>query len=186
MEAASSPVRCVVADDHPSVLTAVCAYLIEEGVDVIARARNGHEALELIKTMTPAVAVVDLRMPGLTGIEVAREVTRLGLTTAVIVFTGDAERAHLVDAVGAGVRGLVLKEGPLKDLVRAVGIVAAGGTYVDTSLAGTFATAGTTDKQVELTEREREVLGLLARGRSYEQIAAELSSRSGCGPCARR
>ena len=170
----SAGTRCLVADDHPAVLNAVCDYLTEEGIDIVARARSGREALAKIESMEPAVAIVDLRMPELSGIEVAREVARLGSTTAVILFTGDADRARLVDAVDAGARGFVLKEAPLTDLLRAIETVLAGGTYVDPVLAGTLASARATDKLVELTPREREVLRLLADGKTYEQIGKEL------------
>jgi two-component system nitrate/nitrite response regulator NarL len=144
VESGSAPIRCVVADDHPSVLAAVSDYLADQGIEVVGRARNGNDALEKIKALTPSVAVLDLRMPGLTGTEVTREAGRLGLETAVILFTGDAERHHLVDAVDAGARGFILKEGPLSDLLRAVETVAAGGTWIDTSLAETLASAGHT------------------------------------------
>jgi DNA-binding NarL/FixJ family response regulator len=170
----SARTRCLVADDHPAVLNAVCDYLTEEGIDIVARARSGREALAKIESMEPAVAIVDLRMPELSGIEVAREVARLGSATAVILFTGNADQAQLVDAVDAGARGFVLKEAPLTDLLRAIETVLAGGTYVDAVLAGTLASARATDKLVELTERERDVLRLLANGNNYEQIGKEL------------
>jgi two-component system response regulator DesR len=175
VEARGVPVRCVVADDHPSVLGAVSGYLDAEGVDVVARARNGREALEKINAAAPAVAVLDLRMPGLSGIEVAKELVRLGSTTAVILFTGDADRDHLIDALDAGARGFVLKEGPLSDLLIAVNTVAAGGTYIDALLASTLANVPEADKRVALTELERDVLRLLANGSSYEQIGAALA-----------
>ena len=175
MEARGVPVRCVVADDHPSVLGAVSGYLDAEGIDVVARARNGPEALEKIKAVAPAVAVLDLRMPGLSGIEVAKELVRLGSATAVILFTGDADRDHLVDALDAGARGFVLKEGPLSDLLIAINTVAAGGTYIDAVLASTLARVPETDERVALTELERDVLRLLANGSSYEQIGAALA-----------
>ncbi len=125
--------------------------------------------------MAPAVAVLDLRMPGLSGIEVAKELVRLGSATAVILFTGDADRDHLSDALDAGARGFVLKEGPLSDLLIAINTVASGGTYIDAVLASTLARVPETDKRVALTELERDVLRLLANGSSYEQIGAALA-----------
>lgn len=165
------PIRCLVADDHPAVVRAVCDFLEAEGLEVVARARDGAEALAKIESTRPAIALLDLKMPTLTGIEVAR---RAKPGTAVILYTGHADRALLADAVDAGARGYVLKEAPLADLVRAIETVAAGGTYVDPVLAGALATSAATQKLPALTQREREVLRLLADGRSNEEIGKAL------------
>jgi DNA-binding NarL/FixJ family response regulator len=164
--------RCLIADDHPAVLKAVSTYLQEEGIEVVAQARNGRDALNKIETIAPEVAIVDLRMPQLSGIEVARQAARAGVATAVILYTGAADRALLSEAVDAGARGFVLKEAPLPDLVRAIETVGNGGTYVDAVLAGELASAKATARLTELTQREREVLRLLADGNDYEQIGA--------------
>jgi DNA-binding NarL/FixJ family response regulator len=166
--------RCLIADDHPAVLKAVSTYLQEEGIEVVAQARNGRDALSKIETIAPEVAIVDLRMPQLSGIEVARQAARAGVATAVILYTGAADRALLSEAVDAGARGFVLKEAPLPDLVRAIETVGNGGTYVDAVLAGELASAKATARLTELTQREREVLRLLADGNDYEQIGAAL------------
>jgi DNA-binding NarL/FixJ family response regulator len=166
--------RCLIADDHPAVLKAVSTYLQEEGIEVVAQARNGRDALSKIETIAPEVAIVDLRMPQLSGIEVARQAARAGVATAVILYTGAADRALLSEAVDAGARGFVLKEAPLPDLVRAIETVGNGGTYVDAVLAGELASAQATARLTELTQREREVLRLLADGNDYEQIGAAL------------
>jgi DNA-binding NarL/FixJ family response regulator len=92
----------------------------------------------------------------------------------MILYTGAGDQALVVEAVDAGARGFVLKEAPLSDLVRAVETVAAGGTYVDAVLAGALTSAKATGRLVELTEREREVLRLLADGYAYEEIGKEL------------
>jgi DNA-binding NarL/FixJ family response regulator len=166
--------RCVVADDHPAVLNAVCAYLLDEGVEVVGRARNGAEALAKIESMQPTVAIVDLRMPDFSGIDVAREAGRVAPSTGIVLYTGTADAALLVEAVDAGARGFVLKEAPLTDLLRAIETIAAGGTYVDAVLAGTLASGKATQRLAQLTKREREVLRLLADGRKYEEIGKEL------------
>jgi DNA-binding NarL/FixJ family response regulator len=170
----SMPVRCLVADDHPAVLNAVCDYLAEEGIEIVARARNGRDALAKIESMQPAVAVVDFRMPDLSGVDLAREVTRSSSVTAVVLYTGVGDEALLVEAVDAGARGFVLKEAPLADLLRAIETVTGGGTYVDSALAGTLVSGRATGKLATLTERERDVLRLLADGKNYEQIAQQL------------
>jgi DNA-binding NarL/FixJ family response regulator len=167
-------VRCLIADDHPAVLNAVCDYLSEEGIEIVARARDGRDALAKIESMHPAVAIVDLRMPQLSGIDVARESARSSPVTAVILYTGFAEQALLVEAADAGARGVVLKEAPLGDLVRAIEIVAGGGTYVDPALASVLASGNATGKLTELSERQRDVLRLLANGNTYDEIGRQL------------
>jgi DNA-binding NarL/FixJ family response regulator len=166
--------RCLVADDHPAVLKAVVAFLTDEGIDVVAQSRTGDDALAKIESMKPTVAIVDLRMPGVSGLEVARQAARTVPETAIILYTGAGDSALLVEAVDAGVRGFVLKEAPLSDLVRAIETVSAGGTYVDAVLAGALTSGKATERLVELTKREREVLRLLADGKRYEEIAKEL------------
>jgi len=163
----------VVADDHPAVLRSVCDVLIDAGVDVVGRASNGEEAAAKIEATRPAVAVVDVRMPRLTGIEVASQVSRTAPETAVILYTAYGDRALLSEALDAGVRGFVLKEAPLQDLTRAVDMVAGGAVYVDPVLAGVLASAES-ERMPQLTKREREVLRLLADGLTNEEIGKRL------------
>jgi DNA-binding NarL/FixJ family response regulator len=163
----------VVADDHPAVLRSVCDVLIDAGVDVVGRASNGEEAAAKIEATRPTVAVVDVRMPRLTGIEVASQVSRTTPETAVILYTAYGDRALLSEALDAGVRGFVLKEAPLQDLMRAVDMVAGGAIYVDPVLAGVLASAES-ERLPQLTKREREVLRLLADGLTNEEIGKRL------------
>jgi DNA-binding NarL/FixJ family response regulator len=169
----SDPVRAVVADDHPAVLRSVCDILIDAGVDVVGRASNGEEAAAKIEATRPTVAVVDVRMPRMTGIEVAAHVSRTTPDTAVILYTAYGDRALLSEALDAGVRGFVLKEAPLQDLTRAVDMVAGGAVYVDPVLAGVLASAES-ERLPQLTKREREVLRLLADGLTNEEIGKRL------------
>jgi DNA-binding NarL/FixJ family response regulator len=173
--AESTPaVTCVVADDHPAVLEAVAEFLAQGGIDVVARARDGEEALERIEQRKPRVALVDVRMPKLGGIEVTRRAKRSTPDTAVLLYTGYGDRALLTEALDAGVSGFVLKEAPMDDLLRAVHAVASGGTYVDPVLAGTLAASSVGQKLPQLTQRERDVLRLLADGLSNEEIGKQL------------
>jgi len=163
-----------VADDHPALLTAVTDVLAEVGFDVVGTARDGREALDKIKAMQPRIALVDVRMPRLSGVEVARELSRVAPDVGVILYTAYGDRALLTEALDAGARGFVLKEAPLADLARAVRTVADGGTYVDPVLAGVLAAPAVTDSLPALTRREREVLRLLADGLSNEEIGKQL------------
>ena len=168
------PIACVVADDHPAVLEAVTEFLVQGGIEVVGRARDGEEALEKIEQRKPLVALVDVRMPRLGGIELTRRAARSTPDTAILLYTGYGDRALLTEALDAGVRGFVLKEAPMDDLLRAVQSVAAGGTYVDPVLAGTLAASSVGSKLPQLTQRERDVLRLLADGLSNEEIGKRL------------
>jgi DNA-binding NarL/FixJ family response regulator len=172
--AETDAITCIVADDHPAVLEAVSAYLGKRGVEVVARARDGREALDQIRQRRPKVALIDLGMPRMSGIQVARETLRASPETAVILYTGAAEREQLTEALDAGARGFILKEAPLEDLVRAIETVASGGVYVDSVLAGLIATADSSQSIPQLTQREREVLRLLADGLRNEEIGKRL------------
>ncbi|MEX2048172.1 MAG: response regulator transcription factor [Gemmatimonadota bacterium] len=167
-------ITCLVADDHPAMIEAVCDVLEEHGIEVAGRARDGEEALAKLETRRPMVALVDLRMPRLSGIEVARRAQRSAPETAVIVYTAHGERALLTEALDAGVRGFLLKEAPLSDLVRAIEMVAGGQTYVDPGLAGVLATSDSAAKATKLTQRERDILRLLADGLKNEEIGKRL------------
>lgn len=171
-----SSIRCLVADDHPAIVDAVCRFLEgEDEVEVVGRARDGERALRELEELRPDVAVLDIRMPSLGGIEIARRLTQAGATTAVILYTGHPDRSLLLEALDAGVRGFLLKEAPLDDLMRAIRIVAGGGTYVDAALTGILAGPEAAERLPSLTKREREVLRLLADGMRNEQVARELS-----------
>jgi DNA-binding NarL/FixJ family response regulator len=164
----------VVADDHPAVLEAVAEFLAQAGVDVVSRAHDGEEALEQIEQRKPQVALVDVRMPKLGGIELTRRARRSTPSTAILLYTGYGDRALLTEALDAGVSGFVLKEAPMDDLLRAVKAVAGGGSYVDPVLAGTLAASSVGNKLPPLTHRERDVLRLLADGLSNEEIGKKL------------
>jgi DNA-binding NarL/FixJ family response regulator len=164
----------VVADDHPAVVEAVADVLAENGIEIVGRARDGSDAVKQIEEHKPDVAILDLRMPGMSGIEVARQIGRTAAETGVILYTAFGDRALLTEALDAGARGFVLKEAPLAEVVRAVELVASGRTYVDPVLAGVLSSSAATEKITSLTQRERDVLRLLADGMSNEEIGKAL------------
>lgn len=156
------------------MLEAVAEFLAQGEIEVVARAGDGEEALRQIERLKPQVALIDVRMPKLGGVELTRRARASAPSTAVLLYTGYGDRALLSEGLDAGVTGFVLKEAPIDDLLRAVRSVAAGGTYIDPVLAGTLAGAPSTAKHEELTRRERDVLRLLADGLSNEEIGNKL------------
>ena len=167
-----TPVTCLLADDHPAVVDAISLLLEASGVKIIGRVRDGHRALAEINSQRPSIALLDIRMPGMSGTEVARRVAHRNPSTNVILYTGYAERELLAEALDAGARGFVLKEAPLADLIRAIDMVVGGAIYVDPALA-TFLTAHGASEH-SLTSRERDVLRLLADGLANEEIGRRL------------
>src|SRR5205085_10910675 len=159
---------CLVADDHPTVLDSVSRFLESKGISV-ARATNGTEALAEIAAVRPEVALVDVAMKQLDGIEVAKRARAASPGTAVVLYTGRPDRSLVDNALAAGARGFVLKAGSLAELEQAVRTVAGGGSYVDPRLTATDRPA------IRLTPREREVLGLVADGMTNDRVAAELA-----------
>jgi DNA-binding NarL/FixJ family response regulator len=162
----------VIADDHPAIVSAVGDALERAGYTV-TRTVNGEEAAEAIATQQPAVAIVDADMPDILGTEVARRAQRSSPDTAVVMYTAYGDQALLVEALDGGVRGFVLKSAPLEELLRAVRLAAAGGTYVDPTMAGALTGRGR-ERVVALTERERDVLRLLSDGLDNEEIGQRL------------
>ena len=165
-------VTCLLVDDHPAILKALVAILSDDGIDVIGRAERGIEGLAIMETRRPDVALVDLRLPDLSGIEVVRAAAVSAPETACLLYTGYAEWAQAREALDAGARGVVSKEAPLADVARAICAVAAGGSYLDPRLGGELAIGA--PGRPELTRRERDVLRCLADGLTNDEIGAKL------------
>lgn len=171
--AASPSTTCVVADDHPAVLDAVSRFLERSGIDVVARVSSGDRALDEIRALNPSLALLDARMPALTGVEVARRASADAPETRTVLYTGYGDRALLAQALDAGARGFIRKDAPLNEVVQALVTVAEGETYVDPELAETLA-SGELETLSPLTPREQQVLALVADGLTNEKVAGEL------------
>jgi DNA-binding NarL/FixJ family response regulator len=166
-------VRCLVADDHPALLQAVCDYLQANGLAVVGTAPDGERAVAVAAEAHPDVALVDFRMPHLSGVELIARLLEISPETKVVVYTADADEALVRGALGVGASSVLLKESPLDDLVRAIETALAGARYIDPALPG-FGVEAAIDTPV-LTERERTVLSLLAEGLSHDEIGLKLS-----------
>jgi two-component system, NarL family, response regulator DesR len=128
-------VTCLLADDNGPVLEALASLLRTEGIDVVGEARTGVEALELMGQQPARVVVLDVRLPDLSGFEVARrsaEIVRK--QTSIIFYTSYADAKMVSEALDLGARGVVLKDAPPENLLHAIDAVSAGGVYVDPKL----------------------------------------------------
>ena len=169
--------RVLVADDHVIVREGVKALLDRAGLEVVAEASNGREAVRLAEAYHPDIAVLDLGMPLLNGLETARQVVEVSPRTGPVVLTMHAEDPYVLEALRAGVRGYVLKSQAAADLIQAIEQVSRGGLYVSPGVAGVLVQAylAKTDLPPDpLTSREREVLQLVAEGKRTKEIAAAL------------
>jgi DNA-binding NarL/FixJ family response regulator len=164
---------CVVADDHPPILDCLARYLEGAGFNVLGTALDGARALEAVIRLCPVVCIADVRMPKLDGLELSREIVKAAPQTAVLLYSGVSDKGLVSDALDAGARGFALKDAPLDDLGRAIDTVASGGLYVDPVLAAALASRRA-DTRKGLSEREREVLRMLAEGGSYAEIGSAL------------
>jgi two-component system, NarL family, nitrate/nitrite response regulator NarL len=171
-------VRVVVGDDHPMFRDGVVRALVMSGeVDVIAEADDGATALELIKTHKPDVALLDYRMPGLDGAEVAAAVRRDELSTRVLLLSAHDESAIVYHALAEGAAGFLPKESSRSEIVSAVLNCAKGRDVISPGLAAGL--AGEIRRRAEpaapaLSSREREVLQMIADGLTIPAIASRL------------
>jgi DNA-binding NarL/FixJ family response regulator len=167
------PITVIVADDHAIFRQGLASMLQPEAdIGLLAQAVDGAEALGLIESLRPEVAILDLSMPQLTGIEVARRVESAGLDTRVALLTMHDDPSAVLQAQEAGVAGYILKDNSFEELVQAVHAIAAGGTFVTPSIRAKMRALQRNGRPiVALSPREREVIRLIALGNSSKETA---------------
>jgi two-component system response regulator NreC len=177
----SARTRVLICDDHELFRDGIKALLgAEPGIEVVAEARNGREAVETALRLRPDAVLMDMEMPDLNGLEATRRIRRAESAIQVLILTMYAEEELVAQCLQAGAAGYVLKDVPVSQLVYAIQAVSRGGRYLSPE-----ALKGMLDQYVAggprpesrydlLTSRERDVLKLLAEGRSAKQVAAHL------------
>jgi two-component system response regulator DesR len=170
------PVRIMIAEDQTMVRQALVALLeLEPDLEVVAQAADGHEALAMARKYQPDVAVLDIEMPGPSGIEVASQLGQSGFAGKVVIVTTFDRPGYLRAAMTAGASGFLLKDAPAADLAAAIRQVAAGQRVVDPKLAAAALAQG----ERPLTDRETEVLAAAASHDAIAEIAARLHLSNG-------
>ncbi len=171
------PVRIVLADDHVLVRQGLKSLLEREGFQVVGEASDGQEALRQVESLQPDIAVMDISMPTLNGLNAAREMSRSSPKTKTILLTQHDESQYISEALDAGVKGYVLKNQVASDLLLAIRQVSRGQVYLSPGVSRAVMEAyhSKTEKSKNpLTLRERQVLQLIAEGKSTKDVATLL------------
>ncbi len=166
-------ITCLIVDDHEVVREGLRLSLSRApNIRVVGEASDGESAVALVERRKPDVVIMDVRMPGMDGLEATKLITERVPETAVLIFTAYSERMLLSRGLESGAKGYILKEAPHETLLRAIERIASGDGFVDPALMPAFLTGK--DKEDMLTAREREILQLLADGMSNSDVAAKL------------
>jgi two-component system response regulator NreC len=171
------PIRVILADDHHLVRQGLRLLLEKERIQVLGEASDGLEAIRLIEELHPDIAVLDIDMPGLDGLAVLRETTRVSPQTRTIILTGHMEEPYAVEALRIGARGYVLKTQAGTDLVAAIQHVNRGEVYLSPKISKAVVQSylsNTAGPNGQLSVRERQVLQLVGEGHSTKKIATLL------------
>jgi len=170
-------VRVLLADDHEIVRQGLRILLEREGFQVVGEASNGHEAVKLCEANHPEVAVLDLSMPLLNGVDAAREIMKSNPRTKVVLLTMHTEDHLILESLRAGVTGYVLKTKAASELVQALHAVRRGEMFLTQSISRTIVQAFLQNSPVPgnpISDRERQVLQLVAEGKTTKEIASLL------------
>jgi DNA-binding NarL/FixJ family response regulator len=177
-------IRVLLADDHTVVRQGLRALLAaEEDIDIVGEAENGRQAVQLVKKENPDVAVIDIAMPVLNGLEATRQITRTAPSTKVLILSSYSDDEYVQQLTEAGAAGYLVKQTAANDLLKAIREANRGNAFFSPSIAKRLrdqcreAFSGTQPGRKRsdyLTTREAEVLQLIAEGRANKQIAAEL------------
>jgi DNA-binding NarL/FixJ family response regulator len=175
------PLRVILADDHPVYRRGLAKLLTMSGIEVIGEAANGLAALDLVESTAPDVAVIDLNMPGLPGVEVTRRLTERTPATRVLVVSVSAQQDDVAEAIVAGACGYVLKDAPVEEVVGGIEAAAAGESMLSPRIAGALLERIREGEQLGLdlssappSQRELDVLDLVAQGRALHEIGDAL------------
>ncbi len=174
-------IRVFLADDHDVVRQGLATLMAEEPyIRIVGETSRGRRAVEEITRLIPDVALLDITMPDLSGLEVARELKRLGLPTRSLILTMHEEEIFFNEALRAGAAGYVLKGGSSQEIIAAVRAVHAGGIYLPPQFASPLIEEHLSQHQTpqydpSLTPRERDILLLIARGFTNSDISEKLS-----------
>jgi DNA-binding NarL/FixJ family response regulator len=167
-------VSLVLVEDHLALREGLELLLTREGCKVLGSVGDPQEAAEIIEETGPDVAIIDIRLPGESGIGLTRRLLRDRPDLGVVLYTGHSDVQLLYEGLDSGARGYALKDGPPEELLEAIRSIAAGGTYVDPRLRPALLSRGATRRVPHLSPREREILDLLAQGLTGERIATQL------------
>ena len=176
------PLRILIADDHPLVRSGLRALLMAtDDLEVVGEAATGEEAVTLASSLSPDVIVMDLRMPGINGIEATRHIVQANPRIRILVVTLFEDDDSLFAALRAGARGYILKDANEIEVVRAIRAVSSGDAIFSTTIAQRLIDFFAVPRKPQallpfpdLTEREREILMLITQGRSNAEIAQSL------------
>jgi two-component system response regulator NreC len=169
--------RLLLADDHALIRQGLKAFLEKQGLQVVSEASNGQEALRSVEKTQPDVAIIDISMPVLNGVDAARELKKSSPKTKVILLTQHDEDQYVTEALRAGVKGYVLKSQAADDLVHAIQEVCRGSVYLSPNISRAVVDAyvsKTSFSTDPLSGRERQVLQLVGEGKSTKDIAVHL------------
>jgi two-component system, NarL family, response regulator LiaR len=179
----AAEIRVVLVDDHALYRGGLREALETRGVEVVGEASEGTSAIQVVRDVAPDVVLMDVSMPGLSGIESTMRIRAVAPTAQVIMLTVSADERDVEEAIFAGARGYVLKDAPVEEIHAAVRAAAVGDSLLSPRIAADILERIRADlgrpalpeeARAELTEREREVLSLIAQGKDNAQIADEL------------